>query len=176
MTLRRISCPRRRLPGETALLVSAVGDKGPTPFGDRGSPLSVSQPLLEDTMVGGPGVVIVPGCQPNPVQGPCPWAAGNASGKPGLRWRLWAAWAAVGALPVRVATMSWRRLTPVLPKIILRWSRTVCTEMNSAVAMSSVDSPSITSCATSRSRQVSLQARMSSGARSSAGAASRVTA
>ena len=72
--------------------------------------------------------------------------------------------------------MSWRRLTPVLPKIILRWSRTVCTEMNSAVAMSSVDRPSITSCATSRSRQVSLQARMSSGARSSAGAASRVTA
>jgi hypothetical protein len=41
------------LRGETALLVSAVGDKGPTPFGDRGAPLSVSQPLLGDTMIGG---------------------------------------------------------------------------------------------------------------------------
>lgn len=39
--------------GETALLISTIGDKGPTPFGDRGAPLSASQPLLEDTRVGG---------------------------------------------------------------------------------------------------------------------------
>jgi hypothetical protein len=53
--------------------------------------------------------------------------------------------ASVGVLPVRVAARSWRRLTPTLPNIVLRWSRTVCTEMNSAVAMSSVDRPSMTS-------------------------------
>ena len=75
--------------------------------------------------------------------------------------------------PVRVAIRSWRRLTPTLPKIALTWSRTVCSEMNSAAAMSSVDRPSITRRATSRSRGVSPQAFRSSGASSPAGAASR---
>ena len=42
-----------RLRGETALLVSTIGNQRPTPPGGRGAPLTVSQPLLDDTMVRG---------------------------------------------------------------------------------------------------------------------------
>jgi len=67
-----------------------------------------------------------------------------ARGPRGFAGDYGAAWAEVGVLPVRTATTSWRRLTLILPNMVLRWSRTVCAEMDSAVAMSSVECPSIT--------------------------------
>src|SRR5271165_5255683 len=99
-----------------------------------GNPIGLPGPAAREP---GPGVVVVEGARLIPFRVLAPGRRAMRQVARGCVGDYGAAWAAVGVLPVRAVTRSWRRLTPILPKIILRWSRTECTEMNSVVAMSS---------------------------------------